>query len=89
MTVRDRSVCTMLAPSCGAKSYRRSIHQSVSLRDSQGVFRPDSIAGGMLVPVCGMHSSSGAVPRCTFSQADVEFIGDAFSLGCTVAANHQ
>src|SRR5256885_915387 len=67
MTVRETPVRTMLASRSPANPYSRSIHQSVSLRASHGEARSASMAAGMLVPVCGMHSSRGAEPRRTVS----------------------
>src|SRR5205823_14535527 len=77
MTVRETPVRTMLAPRASANPYKRSIHQSVSLRASHGEARAASTAAGMSVPVCGMHSSRGAEPRRTVSHGaeDSSIIG--------------
>src|SRR2546430_4508963 len=67
MTVREMPVRTVVASRSPANPYKRSIHQSVSLRASHGEVRAASTAAGMSVPVCGMHSSRGAEPRRTVS----------------------
>src|SRR2546429_6632143 len=67
MTVREMPVRTVVASRSPANPYKRSIHQSVSLRASHGEARAAATAAGMRVPVCGMHSSRGAEPRRTVS----------------------
>src|SRR2546429_2538176 len=67
MTVREMPVRTVVASRSPANPYKRSIHQSVSLRASHGEARAASTAAGMRVPVCGMHNSRGAEPRRTVS----------------------
>src|ERR1700686_2150688 len=88
MTVRETPVRTMLASRRAANSYSRSIHQSVSLRASHGEASCASMAGGMRVPVCGMHSRTGAKPRRTVSHGaeDSSIIGAEPSRSCVVLA---
>ncbi len=75
MTVREIAVWTMVAPSSRAISpYRRSIHQSASLRASHGDTQRCSISGGMSVPVCGKLTIRGASRCSTVSQLGVAVI---------------
>ena len=67
ITVREIAVRITVAPKAGAKSYRQLIHQSASLRASQGEMRPDSMSCGISIPVWGMLTINGASPRVTLS----------------------
>ena len=67
ITEREIAVRTTVASWAAAQAYKRSIHQSVSRRARHRETKRLCSGGGMSVPVCGMHSSSGAEPRRTVS----------------------